>query len=63
MTGRKRLGIGGLSQGFLSGWLSPSAALDDALAGFAAIDDDLVAFVAIDADGARPAAAAAVDGA
>jgi len=34
-------GIGGLSQGFLSGRLSPSAALDDALAGIAAIDDDL----------------------
>lgn len=41
MTGWERLGIGGLSQGFLSGWLSPSAALDDALAGIAAIDDDL----------------------
>jgi Asp-tRNA(Asn)/Glu-tRNA(Gln) amidotransferase A subunit family amidase len=59
MTGRERPGIGGLSQGYLSGRLSPSAALDDALAGIAAIDDDLSAFVAIDADGARRAAAAA----
>jgi hypothetical protein len=62
MTGRERLGIGGLSQGCLSGRLNPSAALDDALARIAAIDD-VVAFVAIDADGARPAAAAAADGA
>jgi hypothetical protein len=38
MTGWERLGIGGLSQGYLSGRLSPSAALDDALAGIAAID-------------------------
>ena len=59
MTGWERLGIGGLSQGFLSGRLSPSAALEDALAGIAAINDDLSAFVAIDADGARRAAAAA----
>ena len=59
MTGWERLGIGGLSQGYLSGQLSPSAVLDDALAGIAAIDDDLSAFVAIDADGARRAAAAA----
>jgi Asp-tRNA(Asn)/Glu-tRNA(Gln) amidotransferase A subunit family amidase len=54
MTGWERLGIGGLSQGYLSGRLSPSAVLDDALAGIAAIDDDLSAFVAIDADGAAP---------
>jgi hypothetical protein len=33
MTGWERLGIGGLSQGYLSGRLSPSAVLDDALAG------------------------------
>jgi aspartyl-tRNA(Asn)/glutamyl-tRNA(Gln) amidotransferase subunit A len=58
MTGWERLGIGGLSQGYLSGRLSPSAVLDDAPAGIAAIDDDLSAFVAIDADGARRAAAA-----
>ena len=32
MTGWERLGIGGLSQGYLSGRLSPSAVLDDALA-------------------------------
>jgi hypothetical protein len=32
MTGRERPGIGGLSQGYLSGRLSPSAVLDDALA-------------------------------
>jgi aspartyl-tRNA(Asn)/glutamyl-tRNA(Gln) amidotransferase subunit A len=57
MSGWERLGIGGLSQGFLSGRLNPSAVLDDALAGIAAIDDDLSAFVAIDADGARRAAA------
>ena len=58
MTGWERLGIGGLSQGYLSGRLSPSAVLDDALARIAAIDDDPSAFVAIDADGAglRPAA-------
>ena len=59
MTGWERLGIGGLSQGYLSGRLSPSAVLDDALAGIAAIDDDLSAFVVIDTDGARRAAAAA----
>ena len=57
MTGWERLGIGGLSQGYLSGRLSPSVVLDDALAGIAAIDDDLSAFVAIDADSARRAAA------
>jgi hypothetical protein len=39
MTGWERLGIGGLSQGFLSGRLSPSAALDDALAGAVASAD------------------------
>jgi hypothetical protein len=49
MTGWERLGIGGLSQGYLSGRLSPSAVPDDAPAGIAAIDDDLSAFVAIDA--------------
>jgi hypothetical protein len=43
MTGWERLGIGGLSQGYLSGRLSPSAVLDDALAGIAAIADDLSA--------------------
>jgi|ERR1035438_1647683 hypothetical protein len=59
MTGWERLGIGGLSQGFLSGRLSPSAALEDAPAGIASINDDLSAFVAIDADGARRASAAA----
>ena len=37
MTGRERLGIGGLSHGYLSGRLSPSALLDDALAVIAAI--------------------------
>jgi hypothetical protein len=40
MTGWERLGIGGLSQGYLSGRLSPSAVLDDALAGIAAIQHD-----------------------
>ena len=59
MTGWEQLGIGGLSQGFLSGRLSPSVVLDEALAGIAAINDDLSAFVAIDADGDRRAAAAA----
>jgi len=39
------------------GRLSPSAPLDDALAGIAASDDDLSAFDAIDADGARRAPA------
>jgi hypothetical protein len=56
MTGWEQLGIGGLSQGYLSGRLSPSAVLDDALAGITAIDHDLSAFVAMDADGARRAA-------
>ena len=56
---RPALGIGGLSQGYLSGRLSPSAVLEDVLAGIAAVDDDLSAFVALDADGARRAAAAA----
>jgi hypothetical protein len=37
MSGWERPGIGGLSQGYLSGRLSPSAVLDDALAGIAAI--------------------------
>jgi|HubBroStandDraft_1064217.scaffolds.fasta_scaffold1518790_1 hypothetical protein len=36
MTEWERLGIGGPSQGFLPGRLSPSAAVDDALAGIAA---------------------------
>ena len=36
MTGWERPGIGGLSQGFLSGRLSPSAALNDVLARIAA---------------------------
>lgn len=40
MTGWERLGLGGLSQGYLSGRLSPSAVLDDAPAGIAVIDDD-----------------------
>ena len=62
MTGWERLGIGGLSQGYPSGRLSPSAVLDDALAGIAAIDDDLSAFVAIDVDGARRAATVAMGG-
>jgi hypothetical protein len=59
MTEWERLGVDGLSNGYLSGRLSLSAVLDDALAGIAAVDDDLSAFVAIDADGARRAAAAA----
>jgi len=59
MTGWERLGVAGLARGYLAGRLSPSAVLDDALAGIAAVDDDLSAFVAIDADGARRAAAAA----
>jgi len=58
MTGWQRLGIAGLSRGYLSGRLSPTAVLDDVLAGIAAADGDLAAFVAIDADGARRAAAA-----
>jgi hypothetical protein len=37
MTGWERLGIGGRSQGYLSGRLSPSAVPDDALAGIAAL--------------------------
>jgi aspartyl-tRNA(Asn)/glutamyl-tRNA(Gln) amidotransferase subunit A len=59
MTGWERLGIAGLSHGYLSGRMSPSAVLDGTLAGIAAVDDDLSAFVAMDADGARRAAAAA----
>ena len=59
MTGWERLGIGGLSQGYLSGELSPPAVLDGVLARIAAVDGDLSAFVAIDADRARRAAEAA----
>jgi aspartyl-tRNA(Asn)/glutamyl-tRNA(Gln) amidotransferase subunit A len=59
MTGWERLGIGGLSRGYLSGELSPPAVLDGVLARIAAVDGDLSAFVAIDADRARRAAAAA----
>jgi len=59
MTGWERLGIGGLSQGYLSGELSPPAVLDGVLARIAAVDRDLSAFVAIDADRARRAAEAA----
>jgi aspartyl-tRNA(Asn)/glutamyl-tRNA(Gln) amidotransferase subunit A len=59
MTGHEPLEIGGLSQGYLSGRLTPSAVLDDALARIAAVNDHLSAFVAVDADGARSAAAAA----
>jgi aspartyl-tRNA(Asn)/glutamyl-tRNA(Gln) amidotransferase subunit A len=59
MTGWERLGIGGLSQGYLSGELSPPAVLDGVLARIAAMDGDLSAFVAIDADRARRAAEAA----
>src|SRR5579863_2161080 len=59
MTGWERLGVAGLAQGYLSGRLSPSAVLDEALAGIAAVNDELSAFVAIDADGARRDAAAA----
>jgi aspartyl-tRNA(Asn)/glutamyl-tRNA(Gln) amidotransferase subunit A len=59
MTGWERLGIGGLSQGYLSGELSPPAVLDGVLARIAALDGDLSAFVAIDVDRARRAAEAA----
>jgi len=59
MTGWAQLGIGGLSRGYLSGRLKPTAVLDDVLARIAAVDGDLSAFVAIDADRARRAAAAA----
>jgi hypothetical protein len=55
-TAGHRRSVAGLPN---EGRLSPSAALDDALAGIAAIDDDLSAVVAIDADGARRAAAVA----
>ena len=41
MTGWERLGIGGLSQGYLSGELSPPAVLDGVLARIAAVDGDL----------------------
>jgi hypothetical protein len=57
MTGRERLGLGGLPQGF--GSAEPFGGAGRCPAGIAAIDDDLSAFVAIDADGARRAAAAA----
>jgi hypothetical protein len=57
MTGWDRLGLGGLSQGYLSGRLSPRQCWMMPLAGIAANDDDLWAFVAIDIDGARRAAA------
>jgi Asp-tRNA(Asn)/Glu-tRNA(Gln) amidotransferase A subunit family amidase len=58
MTGWERLGIGGLSHGYLSGELNP-AVLDGVLARIAAVDGDLSAFVAINADRARRAAVAA----
>jgi Asp-tRNA(Asn)/Glu-tRNA(Gln) amidotransferase A subunit family amidase len=38
MTRWQRLGISGLAQGYLSGRLTPSAVLDDALTGIAAVD-------------------------
>ena len=56
MTGWDRLGIAGLSRAYLSGQLSPSAVLDDALARIASMDGELSSFVAIDADRARRAA-------
>ena len=59
MTGWERLGIDGLSQGYLSGQLSPPAVLEGVLARIAAVDGELSAFVAIDADGARRTAASA----
>jgi len=59
MTGWAQLGIGGLSQGYLSGRWKPTAVLDDVLARIAAVDGELSAFVAIDAGRARRAAAAA----
>jgi Asp-tRNA(Asn)/Glu-tRNA(Gln) amidotransferase A subunit family amidase len=59
MTGWEGLGIGGLSQGYLSGELSPPAVLDGVLARIATVDGDLSAFVAIDADRARRAPAEA----
>jgi aspartyl-tRNA(Asn)/glutamyl-tRNA(Gln) amidotransferase subunit A len=58
-TGPDLPGIGGLSQAYLSGQLTPSAVLEDTLARIAAADPELSAFAAIDAEGARQAAAAA----
>ena len=40
MTGWERLGIGGRSQGYLSGRLSPSAVLDDALTALHGVHPD-----------------------
>ncbi len=59
MTGNELPGIGGLSNAYLSGRLSPVAVLEDTLSRIAAVDDQLCSFVAIDADRARNAAAAA----
>jgi aspartyl-tRNA(Asn)/glutamyl-tRNA(Gln) amidotransferase subunit A len=59
VTGWDRLAIAGLSRAYLSGQLSPSAVLDDALARIASMDGELSSFVAIDADRARRAAGAA----
>jgi aspartyl-tRNA(Asn)/glutamyl-tRNA(Gln) amidotransferase subunit A len=59
VTDWDRLGIAGLSRAYLSGQLTPSAVLDDALARIASMDGELSSFVAIDADRARRAAEAA----
>jgi aspartyl-tRNA(Asn)/glutamyl-tRNA(Gln) amidotransferase subunit A len=56
VTASDVLGIGGLSQAFLSGRLTPSAVLKDALDRIAATDAQLCSFVAIDADQARQSA-------
>jgi hypothetical protein len=40
MTGWERLGIGGLSQDYLSGRVSPSAVLDDALTALHGVHPD-----------------------
>jgi hypothetical protein len=56
MTGWERLGIGSLSQGFLSGRLSPSAALDDAPATLLARPDFGELFLGRSARTPQPAA-------
>lgn len=59
MTGPDLPGIGGLSNAYLSGRLTPSAVVDETLARIAAADEALCSFTAVDADRARRAAALA----
>jgi aspartyl-tRNA(Asn)/glutamyl-tRNA(Gln) amidotransferase subunit A len=59
VTGQDLPGLGGLSQAYLSGQLTPSAVVAATLARIAAVDKELCSFAAIDADRACQAATAA----